>query len=363
MVTRATETAFEDGDKIGVYAVNAQENTASQLLSNGNYADNVCYTYDNGKFMNKQGIVRPTDCGLRYYAIYPYSASSGATFKFSVSTDQQYTEQYALSDLCTAVSDITTDKDVNLVFSHRLSHIVVNVQGETLGTGTLTVKLNNVNTSCDVDLNANTFTAYESRNTVTCTDNGTNSYKAIIVPQVITAGTPFLTVSQNGKEYTLKASSNIHLTSGKQQVFNLSIEKDEIVNFTGDILPWEENTTTEKEEKVNIYISGMYDYVDGYVPCVWLNGEMRTLGMFNYDEGGVYGCTHSMAVDGNDVYVAGFQTVPNSMYYNETAAIWKNGALLYEGADNGSTSNTDDIMIYNNDVYAIGISAGSPYLT
>ena len=251
-VARATETSFEEGDKIGVYAVSTQANTASQLLSSGNYADNVCYTYRDGMFVNQQGIVRPTDGGLRYYAVYPYTTPCGATFRFSVKTGQLHSGQYTQSDLCTAVSDITAEKEVDLVFSHRLSHVVVNLEGEALGTGRPTVKLNNVNTGCDVDLNANTFTAYESRATVTCAENGTNSYKAIIVPQTIEAGSAFLTVTLNGKEYVLKAASDIRLASGKQQVFNLVIEKDEIVSFSGEILPWGENTEPE-QKKVGIY--------------------------------------------------------------------------------------------------------------
>ena len=261
-VSRATETAFEEGDKIGVYAVDAQENTLSQLLTNGNYADNVCYTYSGGKFVNQKGIIRPTDGGLRYYAIYPYSSSSGATFKFNVRTNQNASGQYTLSDLCTAVSDITANKEVDLVFSHRLSHVVVNLQGEALGTGTATVKLNNVNTGCNVDLNANTFTAYESSSTVYCADNGTNSYKAIIVPQTIEAGSPFLTVSLNGKEHTLKATSDINLASGKQQVFNLTINKDEIVSFTGNILPWGE----EDERIAQVIPDEIRQKMEPYIP-------------------------------------------------------------------------------------------------
>lgn len=365
-VSRATETAFEEGDKIGVYAVDAQENTLSQLLTNGNYADNVCYTYSGGKFVNQKGIIRPTDGGLRYYAVYPYSSSSGATFKFNVRTNQNGSGQYTLSDLCTAVSGITANKEVDLVFSHRLSHVVVNLQGEALGTGTATVRLNNVNTGCDVDLNANTFTAYESRNMVYCADNGTNSYKAIVAPQTIEAGSAFLTVSLNGKEHTLKASSDIRLTSGKQQVFNLTIEKDEIVSFTGEILPWGESTDAEQEEKVKVYVGGMYDGLwDGYVPCVWIDGEMHTMGTYGYDDMGLYGCAYSMAVNDNDVYIAGHQTPPLSSEagsYYENATIWKNGAILYTGEYRGLTT-TNDILIHNDNVLAVGLSeSGSPYL-
>ena len=260
-LSRATETSFEENDQIIVYAVK-DEGNGTELKASGNYANYVKYTYRGNKFVNDQGIVRPTEFGVRYFAMYPNTITSVPTFRFNVKTAQGASGQYTMSDLCTAVSDVTTAKEVNLIFSHRLSHVVVNLQGEALGTGTATVKLDNVNTGCNVDLNANTFTAYESRSTVYCADNGTNSYKAIIVPQTIEAGSPFLTVTLNGKEHTLKATSDINLASGKQQVFNLTINKDEIVSFTGNILPWGE----EDERIAQVIPDDIRQKMEPYIP-------------------------------------------------------------------------------------------------
>ncbi len=288
-LSRATETSFEENDKILVYAVK-DEGNGTVLKSSGNYADRITYTYQGNKFVNDQGIVRPTEFGVRYFAMYPNTISSVPTFRFNVKTAQGASGQYTMSDLCTAVSDVTTAKEVNLIFSHRLSHVVVNLQGEALGTGTATVKLNNVNTGCNVDLNANTFTAYESRSTVYCADNGTNSYKAIIVPQTIEAGSPFLTVTLNGKEHTLKATSDINLASGKQVVFNLTINKDEIVSFTGNILPWgqederiESVIPDEIRQKMEPYIP-IYDGVNPpNVEGCYLLDPMVAVYMEDYD--------------------------------------------------------------------------------
>ncbi|MBR5841097.1 MAG: fimbrillin family protein [Bacteroidaceae bacterium] len=262
-LSRATETNFEENDQIVVYAVK-DEGDETVLKSSGNYANYVKYTYTGNKFVNEtSGIVRPTEFGVRYFAIYPAnSVTSVPKFKFAIKTGQLYSGQYTMSDLCTAVSDATMDKEVDLVFSHRLSHVVVNLEGDALGTGNATVKLNNVNTGCDVDLNANTFTAYESRATVLCAENGTNSYKAIIVPQTIEAGSAFLTVTLNGKEYVLKASTDIRFTSGKQQVFNVTIEKDEIVSFTGNILPWGQ----EDERIEQVIPDDIRQKMEAYVP-------------------------------------------------------------------------------------------------
>lgn len=367
-VSRATETEFEEKDEIVVYAVQEDEYKNTALKSSGNYADHVRYTYAGGKFTNAKGIIRPTDFGVRYFAVYPYSAVTGVpAFKFNVKTNQNVAGQYTLSDLCTAVSNVTFAKDVNLVFSHRLSHVVVNLDGESLGTDNVEVRLNDVHTGCDVNLNNNTFVAYESKSTVYCADNGTNSHKAIIAPQTIKKDSPFLTAVLNGKEYVLKATSDIQFTSGKQQVFNLTVKNDEIVSYTSSILPWGENEEVENQEgNVDIYIAGMYDGLyDGYVPCVWLNGEMHTLGRGNYDEAGVYGCAYSMAVSENNVYVVGHQTSPfgsETDTYRENATIWKNGAILYEGIDKG-LSTTEDILVSGNDVWTVGLGeSGSPYI-
>lgn len=252
-VSRATETEFEEKDEIVVYAVQEDEYKNTALKSSGNYADHVRYTYAGGKFTNAKGIIRPTDFGVRYFAVYPYSAVTGVpTFKFNVKTNQNVAGQYTFSDLCTAVSNVTSAKDVNLVFSHRLSHVIVNLDGESLGTDNVEVRLNDVHTGCDVNLNNNTFVAYESKSTVYCADNGTNSHKAIIAPQTIKKDSPFLTAVLNGKEYVLKATSDIQFTSGKQQVFNLTVKNDEIVSYTSSILPWD-TAENEKEQESGIY--------------------------------------------------------------------------------------------------------------
>jgi len=262
-LSRATETEFEENDKIAVYAVQEDESGNTILKSSGNYADFVTYTYQGGKFVNEQGIVCPLDFGVRYFAIYPSTAGVNVpTSKFYVKTDQSASGQYTLSDYCTAVSDVTMEKDVNLIFSHRMSHVIVNLEGEGIGTGTPTVKLNNVNTGCNIDVNANTFTAFESRNTVYCTDNGTNSYKAIIVPQTIKKGSSFITVVLNGKEFVLDAESDIVLASGKQQVFNLVIKNGEIVSFTGSILPW----GTEDERIEQVVPGDIRQKMEPYIP-------------------------------------------------------------------------------------------------
>ena len=241
-LSRATETEFEEGDQIAVYAMQEDANGSTTLKPSGNYADDVTYTYTAGKFTNAKGIACPASFGVRYFAIYPNTAGAEVPVsKFQVKTNQHEAGQYTLSDLCTAVSDITKDKEVDLVFSHRLSHVIINLEGNVLGTGQPIVSLTNVNTMCDVNFSANSYVASGSKNVIRCTDNGTNSYKAIIVPQTIKMGEPFLSVVLNGKEHVLKAATDIVFASGKQRMFNLTVDNDEIVSYTSNILPWDED--------------------------------------------------------------------------------------------------------------------------
>ena len=240
-LSRATETEFEEGDQIAVYAMQEDANGSTTLKPSGNYADDVTYTYTAGKFTNAKGIACPASFGVRYFAIYPNTAGSEVPVsKFQVKTNQHEAGQYTLSDLCTAVSDITKEKEVDLVFSHRLSHVIINLEGNVLGTGQPIVSLTNVNTMCDVNFSANSYVASGSKNVIRCTDNGTNSYKAIIVPQTIKMGEAFLSVVLNGKEHVLKAATDIVFASGKQRMFNLTVDNDEIVSYTSNILPWDE---------------------------------------------------------------------------------------------------------------------------
>lgn len=333
-LSRATETEFEENDKISVYAVQENESGNTVLQSSGNYADNVHYTYVNGKFTNEKGIVRPTEFGVRYFAIYPSVAVTGVpSFKFSVKTNQNVAGQYTLSDLCTTVSDVTSAKEVDLIFSHRLSHVIVNLEGEALGTANATVRLNDVNTGCEVNLNNNTFVGYESRGTIYCADNGTNSYKAIIVPQTIEEGSPFLTVTLNDKEYVLKAASDLLFASGKQQVFNLVIKNDEIVSYTGSILPWGE---TERIEQV--IPDDIRDKMEPYIPIYEGVNPPNVEGCYYIDPFETVYCED----EGNGGYEPGHIVV--SDYINLT---------------NQSTDNTIDMEEYsaNGKTYSIGEGA------
>lgn len=253
--TRATETSFEADDAISVFAVEPSANI--KLEASGNYADNVKYIYDGSKFAADSKSIAFDETyeeGLAYFAIYPYSYSASSKYTFTVKNDQSNYANYTASDLCTAYNEPTTDETVLLEFSHRLSNIIIKFQGENLASKNLSVEINDVYTSCDVDINANTYQAKGNRENIVMGEESGNTFHAIIVPQNVSADDTFMTVSLNGKQITLSLNNDTNFKSGRKHTYEFEIKDDKIVALNGFINPW----NTEEEEPNNWFEQELY---------------------------------------------------------------------------------------------------------
>ena len=241
-LSRATDTKFDSGDQISVFAVVADESGGKGVISDrGNYADNVKYTYDGSKFTSNNGIEIDED-GTEYFyhAVYPYTSSAASRFNFEVASDQQG-DNYTLSDLCTAHSTATSSTLVELNFSHRLSKVIVTLEGNNWPSGDKSLTINQTKVNASVDLNALTFVAGSTNADVICADNGTNSFKAILPPQLLSSDSKFATLMIGETSYSVTLSGDIQLKSGVQTEISLTFDDDKaIVEFVGDINPWEE---------------------------------------------------------------------------------------------------------------------------
>lgn len=239
-MTRATDTQFQSGDRIGVFAMKASAGDNRAIIAdNGNYADNVAYTYDGSKFTSTSGIELTADTRLFYTAVYPYAANLANRFSFDVQTDQSTAAAQTASDLCTASTDATDAQVVDLKFSHRLSRLVINLSGDGWTGSSLSCKVRNVMTTASVNLNDLTFVGTGAKQDITCKADGTRSYTVILPPQTVSQGEKLFTITMNGMEYSLDTQSAQEFRSGKSYEFNLGLNaNNEIVQFTGDINPW-----------------------------------------------------------------------------------------------------------------------------
>ncbi|MGN0191723.1 MAG: fimbrillin family protein, partial [Candidatus Cryptobacteroides sp.] len=85
--TKATETAFEASDAIGIYAVDVE---AGALELSGNWANNARGVFDGQDWDVSPAIYWKGDSRFNVYAYYPYTANVNSVedFRFPLQQDQ-----------------------------------------------------------------------------------------------------------------------------------------------------------------------------------------------------------------------------------------------------------------------------------
>lgn len=240
-ISRATDNGFEAGDAIGVFAVEKTTGNMSGRLMSSNYADNVKYVYSNGLFSGATSVIeQPTDKPLMFYkAVYPYSSDLRNEFSFAVGSDQSNSSSYTMSDLMTADTEATTEVTPHLVFSHKLSNIIINLKYEEKPGGSEQMFFNNVLVEAKANINENTFTAVGTTKTVIASGNGNNSFKVILPPQTIAEKVTLITLKVGSKTFTFFPESDFIWKSGMQYTYDVTVSKAGIISFTSSINPWE----------------------------------------------------------------------------------------------------------------------------
>ena len=269
-LTRATETAFEEGDKISISAVHPSAGT--ELKASGNYADNVKYVYRSGLFVAEtpsEAIKLPSDdSGLAYYAVYPqqYTLATNGTFK--VQTDQRTHASRTASDFCTVYSPVSNERDVHLKFWHRLSRICVNIEGVPDGKS-VTMRLENIYNEASFDLNANTYStapgAIKSVIQMGEMNGSPRDFEAILPPQAFTLGTDLI-VTIGGTTYNVRTSRPTEtFRSGMQYDYKLRYNNGivELV-FSGYIHPW--NTMDVDPRMPDVVPDDIREDMDDHMP-------------------------------------------------------------------------------------------------
>lgn len=247
--SRATETAFETGDHIGILAKSEAEDARWDIN------DVRDYVYDGTKFLpatEEQAIVKKENESVSYIAYYPYTANLMLLRKFAVKSDQSTHEAYTGSDFCASWTGALAEPEVNLTFYHCLSHVIINISGYNLA-GEMTAQLRNVASEATLDLNSRKFEPTGTTADITMLNNGTLSYKAIVAPQVIAAGQDFIYVTINGKEFPVHSDSQLAFQSGREYVFNVKVVNGEVVGLDTVLMPW--NTTEVSEEFAEDFFS------------------------------------------------------------------------------------------------------------
>lgn len=249
--TRATETSFEQNDKIGLYVADAK----AQLEIGGNLVNNEALTYDGSKWAAARTLY--WDKGTyTAYAYYPYmeDVSSITDQPFSVVLDQSTAKSkealggYEASDLLFATSKniSASASPIPLNFKHIMSKLKIRlVKGEDFEGDmptTAQVTIHNTVPTATIDLQAGVATRYVkgTRKSIIAHQDDATSYSAIIVPQRIENRMPLIEVVMKGVSYLFE--SKFQFKPGTEHLVNLIISDnpDQVkIEVGGEIKNWQ----------------------------------------------------------------------------------------------------------------------------
>ena len=239
--TRVVGNAFQNGDQIGIFCVDTAATKTDSLLYNGNYADNVRYTFSGDSFSAAADPImqyRHNILAYTYYIVYPYTTVAAPEFMFTIIRDQRSHSNYNASDL--ALQKVTTrDLDINLQLKRMMANVNIYVTGQFMTTHDVSATISQVLLTSRIDLNAQKATAdpQYARRTVTFekyrNDNDTVALHAIIAPQRLTSAQVItLTVDEDNYNIPLPNGwSAVNIPSG----YYLPLTCDIHVDNTGEI--------------------------------------------------------------------------------------------------------------------------------
>ena len=252
--TRATETAFESGDKIGLYATEYNGDVASPLQISGNWANNVAVAYNGTTWVPAKKIFW-SENKMDVYGYYPYMIPTSIDeHLWSVQLDQSTPETadallgYEASDFlwgkATGVSQ--TDGDVQLEFKHRCSKLVVKLVKGADYSGVLPTEselyIHSTVPTATIDFTNGAVTKYiyGDMETIKARRVDDATFEAIIIPQRMETRRPFLEYIANGVSYLYE--STFVFKAGKQHTLELTINSnpDQIeIEVGGNVGDWE----------------------------------------------------------------------------------------------------------------------------
>ncbi len=250
-VLRATETAFETNDQIGLFVTGQDE----PLQIAGNYVNNASLTY-NGEAWIPAKPIYWNDGTYDVYAYYPHFSPilSVDETEFNVALDQSTTKTantlggYEASDFLWASTKKQTagNAAVPLKFRHCMSKLIVRlIKGEDYE-GDLaedaTVYIHNTVPSATIDLSVGVATKalYGTEASIKAKPAGDHRYTAILVPQRIDNRRPLIEVVMKGVSYLME--SKFLFKPGIQHTISLTISKnpDQVkIEIGGEVEDWE----------------------------------------------------------------------------------------------------------------------------
>lgn len=253
--TRATETAFESGDVIGVYATNYVDDVASPLQISGNWINNEALTYDGALWSGRRPLYWSEEGAMDVYGYYPYMTPTTINkHRWSVQLDQSTpATEYALSgyeasDFLWAKAEgvSQTDGNVQLQFKHMCSKLVIKlVKGEKF-TDVIPedteVYLYSTVPAATIDFTKGIVSkdVYGTKQKIKARRISEDTFEVIVVPQSVLEYSPFVEIVIGSIAYMTEEIITYY--AGVQYTVSITLDKspDQIqVELGGTIEDWE----------------------------------------------------------------------------------------------------------------------------
>ena len=243
VMTKVTDTAFENGDAIGV----------TITRESGAHATNEKLTYNGTEFSGSLMWYAEGTAGATVSAYYPYAEAVPA--KFSVAADQS--AGTSASDFVAGSKEgvLPSASAVVIPFKHKLTKIILSVTNNAAGELSA-IKLSGARLAANIaaDFSA-TVDETAATGTITAFKKDATTYCLILPPQKVGLTA---TVETAGGNVLAQNLAETELLAGKQYTINMIVNpKDLAVAFAGDIEDWEnggeigggDNTLIEQLDK------------------------------------------------------------------------------------------------------------------
>lgn len=216
--SRATDTAWEEGDEIGVYM---QADAAS-----GYQKINVKYANSKGD-VNTFTSERPIEYSgnestVSFMAVYPFSSLvTDGTYEFTLG-NKELAENDIMYASTTSVAAGT--QNVTLNFQHKLTKIVLQLNDEDGNPVTgATISINKQRASGTLDVATGTITATGDYTSTLNFSESNGTYEAIVIPDEGCEGRSVLITTADDQQYSYPVD-NIAFGGAKKYTFPVSLQ-------------------------------------------------------------------------------------------------------------------------------------------
>lgn len=280
--TKVNAQGFEDGDGLGLYAVNYENanQTPGTLMDKGNQVDHVKYFFDETNW--KWAPIRPVyykdvNTNVDLYAFYPHAEpSSVSAYNFEVQKDQSTARTnsklagYEASDFLWGKTEnvVPTESAIKVKLSHIMAGALVILQEgtgfEEAGDFDLVDKkvlVTNTTRKASINIANGSVTPVGAAQAtgIVMSPQSDGTFRAIVVPQTVEAGLPLFSITIGGQVYNFSKDVVYEYVAGKLSQFTITVNRKfpsgeyELVLSDTQIIDWKEDINTHEGEARQYY--------------------------------------------------------------------------------------------------------------